>query len=173
VIFDAPATGHALEMLRVPRLLTEIAPVGLLRKDAESAWQTLTDAERSGVVLVTLAEELAVSETLAFVAELEALKLPVAELFVNARVETLFSPEDSVTLLGARARLHEGARQLVDIATDRALRERIQGEQAERLAREWAREAVTLPWAATLATGEDPEPLVQALLDAWGGAPPA
>jgi anion-transporting ArsA/GET3 family ATPase len=33
VIFDAPATGHGLDMLRVPNIILEVAPPGVLRRD--------------------------------------------------------------------------------------------------------------------------------------------
>ena len=35
VIFDAPATGHALDMLRVPFVIHDVAPPGLLRREAD------------------------------------------------------------------------------------------------------------------------------------------
>src|SRR5690606_6448436 len=84
VILDAPATGHGLEMLRVPKLILEVAPSGVLRRDAELAWQTLTDERRAGVVVVGIPEELAVSESLELVSELETLGIPLAALVLNA-----------------------------------------------------------------------------------------
>lgn len=164
VILDAPATGHALEMLRVPKLLTEIAPVGLLRRDADSAWQTFVDAKRSGVVLVTLAEELAVSETLEFVTELEGLSLPIARVVVNALLEPIFSGSDHAELLAARERVGPGERELVEIAAHRATREGAQREQLQRLDRACAHPQSRLPWVESAAAGNDPEALVGALL---------
>ncbi len=38
VILDAPATGHGLDMLRVPKIILDVVPPGLLRRDAERAW---------------------------------------------------------------------------------------------------------------------------------------
>ena len=37
VLLDAPATGHGLDMLRVPQVILEVVPPGLLRRDAERA----------------------------------------------------------------------------------------------------------------------------------------
>ena len=37
VILDAPATGHGLDMLRVPKIIVEVVPPGILRRDAEIA----------------------------------------------------------------------------------------------------------------------------------------
>jgi len=36
VILDAPATGHGLDMLRVPKTIIELSPPGVLRTDAEA-----------------------------------------------------------------------------------------------------------------------------------------
>lgn len=64
MILDAPATGHGLDMLRVPKIILELAPAGLLRRDAERAFALFRDPERSSVVLVTLPEEMPTTETL-------------------------------------------------------------------------------------------------------------
>src|SRR5690606_6121464 len=57
VLFDAPATGHGLDMLRVPKIITEIVPPGILRRDAAQAWKMFQDPKQSGVVVVTLPED--------------------------------------------------------------------------------------------------------------------
>jgi anion-transporting ArsA/GET3 family ATPase len=43
VILDAPATGHGLDMLRVPKVILDVVPPGLLRRDAERAWALFQD----------------------------------------------------------------------------------------------------------------------------------
>ena len=55
VILDAPATGHGVEMLRVPQVIVDVAPPGLLRREAERALQegggskkSKRDARKSG-----------------------------------------------------------------------------------------------------------------------------
>src|SRR5258708_16334481 len=35
VILDAPATGHGIDMLRVPKVILDVVPTGLLRRDAQ------------------------------------------------------------------------------------------------------------------------------------------
>jgi len=135
VLFDAPATGHGLDMLRVPKVIVEIAPPGVLRSDAERAWEMFRDPARSGVVVVTLPEEMPTNETLELCSALRReLTLPIAELVVNAHLPTLFpGPErEIVARLGeldgasaAQSALASGAR--------RALRERIQEDCLRRL----------------------------------------
>src|SRR5579859_1577404 len=64
VILDAPATGHGLDMLRVPKVILDVVPPGLLRRDAERAWAMFRDPAACGVILVTLPEEMPTTETI-------------------------------------------------------------------------------------------------------------
>ncbi len=64
VVLDAPATGHALAMLRSPQTFSSIVRVGPLAEQAGKARQLLEDPQRSGYVAVTHASEMAVTETL-------------------------------------------------------------------------------------------------------------
>lgn len=63
-ILDAPATGHALAMLRSPRTFAAIARVGPIVGQADSVRDLLEDSQRSGYLAVTQASEMAISETL-------------------------------------------------------------------------------------------------------------
>ena len=93
------------------------------------------DPERSGVVVVTLPEEMPTNESLQLCAALrDELTLPIAEIVVNSLLPPLFSKADASALeqLGAldpstpaRAVLSSGVR--------RATRERIQDESLMRL----------------------------------------
>ena len=135
VLFDAPATGHGLDMLRVPKVIVEIAPPGVLRSDAERAWEMFRDPTRSGVVVVTLPEEMPTNESLELCSALRnELTLPICEVVVNSLLPTLFSSAERATLeslptldasLPAQAVLGSGVR--------RATRERIQDESLARL----------------------------------------
>ncbi|MGC2374665.1 MAG: ArsA family ATPase [Solirubrobacteraceae bacterium] len=64
VVLDAPATGHALAMLRSPETFAAIVRVGPLAEQAQGVRELLEDARRSAYVAVTHAAEMAVSETL-------------------------------------------------------------------------------------------------------------
>ena len=64
VVLDAPATGHALAMLRSPETFAAIVRVGPLAEQAQGVRELLEDAQRSAYVAVTHAAEMAVSETL-------------------------------------------------------------------------------------------------------------
>ena len=113
VLFDAPATGHGLDMLRVPKVIVEIAPPGVLRSDAERAWEMFRDPARSGVVVVTLPEEMPTNESLELCAALrDELTLPIAEIVVNGLLPSLFSKAEASALeqLGELDAAHSGAR---------------------------------------------------------------
>lgn len=64
VILDAPATGHGLQLLAAPRLVTAALGGGPLGELAAQVDALVADPARSAVVAVTLAEELPVQETL-------------------------------------------------------------------------------------------------------------
>jgi anion-transporting ArsA/GET3 family ATPase len=138
VLFDAPATGHGLDMLRVPKVLVELSPPGLLRTDAERAWRMLQDPASSGVVVVTIPEELPVNETEELVGAVRGeLGLPIAALVVNAVRPELFAAADREKLYALRGRLPlpdgPGASAL-SAGIRRAVRERVQSECRARLA---------------------------------------
>jgi anion-transporting ArsA/GET3 family ATPase len=63
VVFDMPASGHSLSMLRLPRVILETVPEGPLTRDARTLRELLLDARRTAVILVTLAEEMPVNES--------------------------------------------------------------------------------------------------------------
>ncbi|MFC1641271.1 ArsA family ATPase [Myxococcota bacterium] len=169
VLFDAPATGHALDMLRVPLVILDVAPPGILRRDAEHALTMFRDPSLSGVVVVALPEELPATETLELVAALRTdLRLPIARLVVNAVVETLFTPEER-QLLGPLVEMNAStpADAAVLAAAYRAVREQVQAEAMERLAQldcPWT----VLPFLTNRAGGQEAvSRLAKAFLGSW------
>lgn len=115
VIVDAPATGHGVDMLKVPKVIIDVAPGGPLRRDADRAWRLFQDQTHSGVVIVTLPEEMPTNETIELSAAIRALNLPIQRLVVNAFLPPLFDGphrDDLVErarderLVPARARAH-------------------------------------------------------------------
>ncbi|MBK8480789.1 MAG: hypothetical protein IPL40_06400 [Proteobacteria bacterium] len=85
VIFDGPATGHLVSMLRIPQVILDAVPEGPLTGDARRARELLGDPARTTMWLVTLAEEMAVSEAIDLHrAAHDELLLDVDRLLVNA-----------------------------------------------------------------------------------------
>ncbi len=153
VLFDTPATGHGLDMLRVPKVILDIVPPGVLRHDAERAWELFRDPIRSGVVVVTLPEEMPTTETIELVSTLRnELSVPVQRLIINAMHEPLFSPAERKALL-ADGELLDVDRQLTDpgdralaVAAHRAARESLQARCVQRLDEELGVHRTILPY---------------------------
>jgi anion-transporting ArsA/GET3 family ATPase len=138
VILDAPATGHGLDMLRVPKVILDVVPPGLLRRDAERAWQLFQDPATCAVVLVTLPEEMPTTETIELARALQTeLKLPIGKVVVNCVLPPLFSKEERAALEGV-GKLDGDTKADAAIAAgrSRALRERVQAEALHRLSEE-------------------------------------
>ena len=84
VVVDAPATGHAVELLSAPNTLSALVGRGPLL--TETAWiaDLLADAETTSVVVVAVAEELAVTETQELLRRLASeTKANVSSIIVN------------------------------------------------------------------------------------------
>jgi len=67
VVLDAPATGHGVTLLTSPRLVSEVIHQGPFGRMAGELAAWMADAERTGVVVVTQAEEMPVEEALELV----------------------------------------------------------------------------------------------------------
>jgi anion-transporting ArsA/GET3 family ATPase len=84
VILDAPATGHALGMLRTPRTFRDAARVGPISRQAGIIDGFLTDPALTGIVAVAAPEEMPVNETIEFIAALgEEMQLAPDAVVVN------------------------------------------------------------------------------------------
>jgi len=108
VVFDGPATGHAVTMLRIPRAILSAVPEGPLTRDAVKVRELLEDPARCAVVLVTLAEEMPTNETVELAARLRELDLHPSWLVVNQLYPDRF-PRGSATGRVLEAALAGGA----------------------------------------------------------------
>ena len=136
VIVDAPATGHALDMLRVPFVIESVAPPGLLRRDASRAAKMFRDPERAGAVLVTLPEYMPVSETIELSNALtDELEIPVLHLVINRVLNVLFAEKERPVLESLPSEIAEdsGIRGLAVAGKRRALRETVQARAVRRV----------------------------------------
>lgn len=135
VVLDAPATGDSTDLLRVPRVIAEMAPPGRLRRDAEACWEMLRDPRQTALFPVTLLEELPVTETLELLAVVrEDLQLPVGALFVNqTRAELLPEEVRNKVLQVELEQLPPTERSTWEAARFTALREQQALRERERL----------------------------------------
>ena len=83
VVFDMPASGHSLTMLRIPWVILETVPEGPLTRDARQVQALLRDPARTAGVIVTLAEEMPTQEARELTAKLTALGIQPQRVLVN------------------------------------------------------------------------------------------
>lgn len=127
VVVDAPATGHAVELLAAADTLSDIIPVGPIL--AQTSWMSelLADSDISSVLVVTTPEELPVTESLGLLNRLrDETQVDVCGVVCNRMPITLSKRAakqgrsmDSPLASIALARSKESTRQL-DRLTDAA-----------------------------------------------------
>jgi anion-transporting ArsA/GET3 family ATPase len=94
IIFDAPSSGHALSLLRMPFAARETFGDSLVGREARNIGALLRDPTACGLVAVTTPEPLAITETIETCAELDKLDLPVAAILFNRNNPAFFSAAD-------------------------------------------------------------------------------
>ena len=72
IVLDAPATGHALAMLRFPQAALDIVSSGNVADRAREIDAILADTELTGLIAITSLEELPVDETLDLITRVHA-----------------------------------------------------------------------------------------------------
>jgi anion-transporting ArsA/GET3 family ATPase len=149
ILVDAPATGHAVTFLTSASGLLDAARGGPVRTQAQDVVELLGDPRRCRVVLVTLPEEMPVSETIeaAYLVEDRA-GVQLGPVVVNAC--DLAVPELSVPAAeaAAAAGVHLDPRRLAVLEAARRFRlhrQALQLEQIERLTRELPLPRLLLP----------------------------
>ena len=97
VVFDLPASGHSVSMLRIPWVITETVPEGPLTRDARSIKQLLTDPRRTCAIIVTLAEEMPVNEAIELEQKLTAIGIVPQHVICNQMYPDHFPAGSPVT----------------------------------------------------------------------------
>jgi arsenite/tail-anchored protein-transporting ATPase len=117
-VIDAPATGHALELLAVAKGIRKLAPTGTLHRLSSAVEEFLIDRNRCGVMLTLTPEELALREALEGAAALRELGIECAGAIVNMVPPALYATAEIAKLrpLEAHARLAERRRELSEFA---------------------------------------------------------
>ena len=133
VVLDAPATGHSLPLIKIPFHLAKVIRSGPLHAVINERLGLLADPATTGILLVSLPEEMAVSEALVMAAQVRKdLPIPIIAALMNRASPPLFTPEEEERVM-ARARRSDPS-PAIRAAAFRILRERIQGRQVRRLA---------------------------------------
>lgn len=116
IVVDAPASGHMLTFLSAPMGLSDAVRMGPVRRQADWLIEMLRDPARTRVHLVTLAEEMPVSEAIETAEALRAkVGIETGPVFANGVYSELLTPDEEVLLVKMLA---EGTTsQLVEHAT--------------------------------------------------------
>jgi anion-transporting ArsA/GET3 family ATPase len=110
IVVDAPATGHGVTFLDVPRVVVSAVRAGPLHQHTEAVEALIEDSERTVLLPVTLAEELPVRETAELIERVRTeLAIAVDRVIVNAVAPAPF-PAGLERLDEALARLPEDAK---------------------------------------------------------------
>jgi anion-transporting ArsA/GET3 family ATPase len=177
IVVDAPATGHAITFLTSASGLLNAARGGPLRSQAADVVELLADPSRCRVILVTLPEELPVSETIesAFTLEDKA-GVQLGPVIVNATDPEPEGLERPAQEVAAEAGLHldpgfldalEAARRF------RLERHAMSAAQIDRLARDLPLPQLLVPQVEAEAIGPaEAEQLASALAHAIGALTP-
>ncbi|MFC1850320.1 ArsA family ATPase [candidate division CSSED10-310 bacterium] len=99
IIVDAPPTGHGLFFLSVPKVMADADQTGPIKTHALRIFELLQDPGRCAINLISLPEEMPVSEVIDASAYLEKeLHIQPAMLLINRCSPIEFKPEDEETL---------------------------------------------------------------------------
>ena len=141
VIMDAPATGHALALLRAARTYANVARVGPIARQATQIDAFLRDSSATGVLSVALPEEMPVNETVDLERRLrEDLEMSVDRIVANGILPRRFDAAEVRRL----RELRDGP--AVQAALAEHHRAEGQREQLERLSAEARAPVATLPF---------------------------
>ena len=134
VIMDAPATGHALALLRAPRTYANIARVGPIARQAAQIDRFLRDPDATGVICVALPEEMPVNETVDLELRLgEDLGLDIGQVVANGVLPERFVAGEARRLGELEGQGTKAAQAAVAAALVEHRRAEGQREQLERL----------------------------------------
>ena len=98
LVVDAPASGHSLPLLASPERILDLIGIGPAASIARTAREMITDADRCRALVVTLPEELSLSEASLLSRDIRALGVRLAPAVVNGVYPELTDPEQRAWL---------------------------------------------------------------------------
>jgi anion-transporting ArsA/GET3 family ATPase len=102
IVVDAPASGQALSMLRMPFAARETFGASMVGREAAEVVDFFRDSTLCAMVAVTTAEPLAMAETLELNRELEKLALKTAAMIFNRVSLAAFESADIMRMVRRR-----------------------------------------------------------------------
>ena len=98
IVVDMPATGHALGMTGLPEILLRVLPRGPIADALREGQSHLNDPGKTAAVVVTLPEQLPVTEALELAEGLKRTQVEVAGFVVNRVPPNPFTPAERTWL---------------------------------------------------------------------------
>jgi anion-transporting ArsA/GET3 family ATPase len=124
IVVDAPATGHGLQHFRMPEAARETFGTGLVQREATKIVELLRDARTTAVHLVTLAEEMPITETLETERELTGpLAMSLGYVVANRLHARRFAPAVTAALAAAAQQTVGANAALLEAVAARAVEE--------------------------------------------------
>ena len=102
IIVDAPASGQAMSLLKMPTAARTTFTDSVVGKEASNISKMLRDRRNCAIVQVTTADALSVAETIETHAELSRIHLAPAAVFFNRMVASEFDAKDIAALANGR-----------------------------------------------------------------------
>ncbi|MGH7778252.1 MAG: ArsA family ATPase [Candidatus Binataceae bacterium] len=147
IIVDAPSSGQALALLRMPTAARATFRHSVVGSEAANIGKWLRDRETCAIVEVTTADSLAMSEVLEMHATLCEMELAPPAVFFNRLASVAFDSADVAAMLGghpkagdSQARAH-----LQEIALEEIARAARSHAALERVARETKTSVIEVP----------------------------
>ncbi len=178
VIVDAPATGHGLQLLRLPEVMIEAVQRGPVFREATNMLAMLRDPAITAINLVTLPEEMPVAESIEMFGKIrDELHMPLGCLFVNGVYERVLDDDDERAIETLRNKVSNMAKP--DPVLEHVLRtaamkiswRRLTGRYMDMLRREIPLPAVKLPFIFDESFGGDAIERLSRVIDCDVGCP--
>jgi len=100
IILDLPATGHFLGLARLPHLLLRMIPFGPIAERMKEGQSHLYDPQKAAVFIVTLPQELPVSEAIELGSVVSKESLPLGGFILNRAPFNPFTEAEEQVLQG-------------------------------------------------------------------------
>jgi len=153
VLADMPATGHGFSHLRMPQTAVDTLKIGFVKEEAAKILRLFQDPERAAFVIVTLAEEMPVNESIEMRRLVtETLKFCVWGIFVNGVYpevgEGPEQEEQQARLAGAMREMENDPkwRPLFESVLSVQRRREMNRKYIDRMKREFSEPLIVLPF---------------------------
>lgn len=145
LIVDAPATGHALYLFKIPKVFIDLTQKGPLAEQSKKIYSMLTEKKETAIHLVTIPEELPVQETIELFNEIKKLRLPMGELFLNKTLEA-FENNEILRRFAPQNDMGSLLKKIEETLLHYQTRQQIQQSYEDRLEKELAKKSFRVPW---------------------------